>query len=115
MTLLIFFAAIAVWAVLRHQQRRHIAELSRECARRGLQLTDPSPAVPALESVLTVVVAVTLITFSAAVLVGAFAAGEADQWKLLWHIASVGLAAGMALFSLAIRSLAAVRRTSAAK
>lgn len=111
MTLSIFLCAIAVWAVLRHQQRRHGAELAAECRRRGLLMPDPSPAVPALESVLTVVVGVALVAPSATVLAGAFAHGASYQWKPVLWISTVGLASGAALLVLGFRSLLRLRKS----
>jgi len=112
MTLLIFLAAIAVWGVLHHQQRRHAAELSAECARHGLHVPGPGPAVPALESMLTMVVGFALVVPSVVVLGGAFASGHANQWAPIGQIVTLGMAAGVALLTLGVRSLAALKRES---
>ena len=109
MTLVMFLAAIALWAILRHQQRRHAAELASESDRRGLPLPDPAPAVPALESVLTILAGIALIVPASVVLWGAFVHGDPNQWTPVWKIATAGLASGGALLILGIRSLVRLR------
>jgi hypothetical protein len=109
MTLFIFLAALGVSAVLGHQRRRHDLELTGECDRRAMRMPDPPQPVPALESILTVLLGMALLVPSAAAFAAAFRAGDPRMWNPLWDIVSVGMASGAALLILGIRSLVRLR------
>ena len=105
MTLFIFLGAVLVSVVFRHQERRHAAQLNAECHRLGLPAVDRRPAVQTLESVLTILLGITMCLPSGYVLAEAFASGNPQDWKPLWEIVTAGLALGLALLVVGTRAL----------
>ena len=114
MTLIVFLAAIVLWAILRHQLRRHALELAQEGERLGLRMAEPPRDVPALESLLTVLVGIALVVPSAFLLADALGSSEAGMWKHFAEFLSAGMAAGFALVILGIRALLAHRTPASA-
>lgn len=115
MTLIIILAAVLASAVLRVQERRHLAELNAEYVRLGLRPLDPGPGVQTLECMLTILLGATLCFPSGVVLVEAFAEGDPQQWKPLWDIVATGMALGVALLVVGTRALVRLRRVAARK
>ena len=112
MFIVLYVTAVLVSLVLQRQERRHQFELSQEYHRLGVEMPSAAPKIPRLESWLNVVLGIILSGFATLFLRMNFLRLRefADDPRLAphgfeWELASVFLAAGIALVILGVRSL----------